>query len=259
MGSLPFRIRGGRKIGREHARWGKNCQDGYAFKYATILGEDYLIGAVADGCGQGENSEVAGIMSPIFVVNQVQHLLRFATPLTQIPVALYPSVIGFLEAIRKQILFEDPQEIVGFIQNYLLATILGFVIGEDEGVVFHAGDGLIAINDEIMVIEHNKPNPYLGYHLVPRSALQSDTSELPRTFAVQTLDVTTLKHFTIASDGFTEVLLRRMWQEAKPVSLGIQLWMNWINGPRNPHPEAGLFYDDAAVVVVEQIEEVKDA
>jgi len=255
MSGLPFQIRGGKKIGREHARWGKNCQDGYAFKKTTILGQDYLIGAVADGCGQGENSEVAGIMSSIFVVNQVQHLLRYQMPIIQIPAALYPSVVGFLEAIRKQIPFKDSQEIVGFIQNYLLATILGFVIGEDKGVVFHAGDGLIAINEEILAIEYDNVSPYLGYHLVPQSALQGGTLELPRTFAVQFLDVATLDKLAIASDGFSKSLLRRMWHEAEPVSLGIQLWMNWINGPRNPSPETGLFYDDAAVVVVERIKE----
>ena len=146
MSNLPFSLRKGRILGRDHARWGKNCQDGCIFKRSIVLGKEYLIGAVADGCGQGEYSEVAGIMTAIFAVNQIEHFLRFETPITQIPIALYPSVIGFFEAIRKQIPFGNSSEIIGFIQNYLLATLIAFVIGEDEGIILHAGDGFIVVN-----------------------------------------------------------------------------------------------------------------
>jgi hypothetical protein len=259
MMNLPFSLRKGRVLGRDHARWGKNCQDGCAFKRSVVLDKEYLIGAVADGCGQGEYNEVAGIMTVTFAVNQIEHLLHFETPAAQIPIALYPSVIGFFETIRKQIPFKSPAEIIGFIQNYLLSTLIAFVIGEEEGVIFYAGDGFIMINDKIHRLEYENQSPYPGYHLVPRSVLQGGFSELPRTFEVLSVEIAQLERLAIATDGFSEELLTRMWQEVRPVPLGIQLWMQWVNGPRNPDMEAGLFYDDAAVIALERVEETEDA
>jgi len=254
MSKLSFQLRMGRILGRDHARWGKNCQDGGAFKRIFAFGEEYLIGAVADGCGQGEYSEVAAIMTTIFTVNQIEHLLRFETPIALIPTVLYPSVLGFFETIRKQIPFKSPQEIINFIQNHLLATLIAFVIGEKEGVIFHAGDGFVVINDEVWHLEYENRSPYLGYHLVPRSIIQGDFSELPRTFEILPVETAQLKKLAVATDGFSEELLKRMWQEAKPVPLGIQLWMQWINGSRNPEPDGGLFYDDATVIALEKVE-----
>lgn len=258
MEKLIFRLRGGKILGRDHARGSRNCQDGYAFAQVAIFGQNYWIGVISDGCSGGENSEIAGIMLPVFVVQQIQHLLRFDTPLSQVPITLYPAIAGFLEAIRKQFPFGNPQEIVRFIQDHLLATIVGFVINENDGVVFHAGDGRIVLNDEIESIEYEK-NPYIGYHLVPRSALGSGTSDLPRTFTSFPIESKDLDRLAVATDGFSENLLRRLFEEARSVPLGIQLWMNFINGPRNPNHEAGLFYDDASVVALERIKEETDA
>ena len=252
---LPFCIRGGKVRGREHTRAGKNCQDGYELERANVLGKEYLIGAISDGCGEGGGSEIAALMLPKFVVAQVQHLLLFETPISQIPVSLYPAVIGFLESIRKQFPFANSQKIIEFISENLLATVLGFVIGETEGVAFHAGDGFVVVNEQTIKIEHGNESPYIGYHLVPHSALKKEASELPRTFSVITLPTEKLQRLVIASDGFSGQLMERMFQEANPAPLGIQLWLNLINGPRNPEPEKGLFYDDGAVIWAERNEE----
>lgn len=249
-----FTVRGGKVVGKDHLRAGRNCQDSWDCATFEISGKQYWAGVVSDGCGQGENSEISGIMLPRFIVQQIKHLLRFETPIEQIPVALYPTILGFLEAIRKQIPFSDPAEIVKFVQDHLLATVLGFVVCGEKGIIFHAGDGFWVVNNEIKEIDHGNQSPYIGYHLVPRSVLKGGTWEIPRTFVSQTLEMTFLSRLAIASDGFSVSLLSRLWKETKPVPLGIQLWMNLINGPRNRNPEQGVFFDDASVVVLERIE-----
>jgi hypothetical protein len=245
-------LRGAKILGRDHAMAGKNCQDSYAFKTVSINGQTYQIGVVADGCSEGSSTEFAGILLPTFVVYQVCHLIQFETPILQIPVALYPSVIGFLESMCKLIPFRDGQEVVAFIKDHLLATIVGFVLGETEGIVFYAGDGLVAVNEEIETVDYGNKSPYLAYHLVPRSVLTEGASQLPRTFVSRTLGLETLQRLTITTDGFSPELLQRLWEEARPIPLGLQLWMNVINGPRNAKPQAGRFYDDATVVVAER-------
>lgn len=256
MEELAFQIRTGKMIGKDHIHSRKNCQDGREAKLITIDGQEFLVGVVSDGCGSGTANEVAGILLPQFAVNQIEHLLRFETPISQIPVVLYPYVVAYLDGIKKQIPFNTQKEMVQFIQDHLLATVIGFVVGQDEGVVFHAGDGFLAINGEITKIEHGNKSPYPAYHLVPRSALKGEIV-LPRTFDATPIKPAKLKRLVIATDGFRGGMLERMLKEAfeKPFlgETGAQRWMNWINGPRNPDPDAGLFFDDAAVVSLEKV------
>lgn len=250
--AFGWKIRSGRILGRDHVHVGRNCQDGCSHKTVVVDGQTFQIGVVSDGCGEGSFSEFAGLLLPVYIVNQIAHLLRFETPVSQVPVSLYPNVIGMLESVRKLVPFSESPEVVSFIKDHLLATVVGFVIGEEEGVVFNAGDGLWAINDEVSVLDHGNRSPYVAYHLLPRSVMVEGTGQLPRTFNSVSLDVGSLKRLTVTTDGFTPVLLQRMRQEARSVPLGLQLWMNVINGPRNPQPEAGRFSDDAAVVDVER-------
>lgn len=255
MNTLSFRMRGGTILGRDHARSHRNRQDGYALKSAELNGKLFLVGAVSDGCGSGCQSEIAGSLLPLFVVNEIRHLLSLEVPLGQIPDALYPGVLGFLEGIRKQLPFVDFKEMVDFVKNYLLATVIGFVLDGEEGVIFHAGDGFLVINNEVIKIEYEKGSPYVGYHLVPRSFLRGSSFELPRSFETVCVKTADIVRLAVATDGFTESLLSRMWSESFKGPLGIQLWLNWINGPRNSDPSSGLFYDDASVVALERIGE----
>ncbi|MBM4402473.1 MAG: protein phosphatase 2C domain-containing protein [Candidatus Cloacimonetes bacterium] len=257
MQRLLFKVRTGKIMGRDHIHSRRNCQDGCTVKFIAIDGQEFLVGVVSDGCGSGKASEVAGILLPQFVVNQIEHLLRFETPILQIPVSLYPYVVAYLDGIRKQIPFSSPADVVQFINDHLLATAIGFVIGQDEGIVFHAGDGFLVVNDEIIKIEHGNKSPYPAYHLVPRSALKGEVV-LPRTFDVRVVNPAKLKRLVVATDGFRGGMLERMLKETfqKPFlgETGVQRWMNWINGSRNPDPDAGLFFDDAAIVSLEKID-----
>lgn len=250
----PFSLRGGKILGREHARAGRNCQDGYAGGSFWALGGKYWAGVVSDGCSEGKESEIAGILLPKFVISECSRLLNFEVPLSQIPLALYPQVVKFLESIASYF----PEYGVRFVADCLLATILGFVVNEKEGMIFWAGDGNIIVNDEVIRINYNDRSPYIGYHL--RASELEDYGQYPRTFNTRYLKMEEVKKLAVASDGFSENLLLRMVKEANQGDLGLQLWMNFINGPRNSHPERGQFFDDAAVNLLERFDmEAKDA
>jgi hypothetical protein len=254
MTKLNFAIRAAKVIGKDHLRAGRNCQDGYAFKEITIGEKSFLIGVVSDGCSQGNRSEIGGLLIPIFIVGEITRLLQLGIQVDRIPMVLYPSVVKFLEGLRLLFPIREMAEMVDFVQNYLLATVVGFVLDEENGVVFYSGDGYLVIDNEIQKIDYQNQNPYIGYHLVPHSVLES-IKPLPKTFEVKTFKTDLAQKIAIATDGFSENLLERLWQEAKPVPLGIQLWMNCINGPRNPNFQSGLFYDDACIVAAQRQKE----
>lgn len=254
MAKLSFIIRGAKVTGKDHLRAGRNCQDGYAFNEVTIGEKSFLVGVVSDGCSEGKYSEIAGLLLPVFVVEEIVRLLQLEIPIAQIPTVLYPSVIKFLEGIRLLFPLREITEAIDFAQNYLLATVVGFVLSEENGVVFYSGDGYLVIDDEIQKIDYQNRSPYIGYHLVPHSVLES-TKPLPKAFEVRTFKTGSVQKIAIATDGFSENLLTRLWLEAKPVPLGIQLWMNLINGPRNPDFQSGLFFDDASIIAAERHED----
>lgn len=247
MAKFSFTVRGGKVTGKDHLRAGRNCQDGYAYKEITIGGKQFLIGVISDGCSEGKYSEIAGLLLPVFIVDEIIRLLQLEIPIVQAPVVLYPEVIRFLDGISELIPLQEISGLVDFVRNYLLATVVGFILGEEEGVVFYGGDGYLVINEEIRKIDYQNRSPYLGYHLVPRSVLET-TNPLPKAFETIILESSSIHRLAITTDGFSENLISRLWREVKPVSLGIQLWMNMINGSRNPDYQSGLFYDDATII-----------
>lgn len=255
----PFLIRGGKIAGKDHSRAGRNCQDGFAFVKFTFQSKSYWSGAVADGCGESSKSEVAGVLLPRYATGQIVSLIHQGIGIAQIGDCLYEAVVKFLASLLRQFFFQDQKERVEFLEEHLLATLLGFLVSEEEGVIFYAGDGYYSLNGVITKIDYQNLNPYLAYHLVPQETLKTERRELPAGFEIVTLAVENLQTLIMATDGFTPSLLGRVIPEALPVPLGVQLWMNKINGPRNPHPQGGIFYDDAAVVVLEREKEANNA
>ena len=254
-----FIFRGGAVLGRDHAMRGQNRQDGYALKEVEIGGQIFKIGVVSDGCSGGKCNEVSGLLLPIFVVNQTIRLLEYEVPIRELPTALYPQVIGFLESLRNSVPFSCREDSITFVRDFLLATVIGFVVGESEGVAFSSGDGFVVVNDEIVSLDYGNRSPYIGYHLVPQAVLHGDRPELPRTFDARPLEVENLVYLAAATDGFRTDLLRRLRTESLPGPLGVQLWLNRTNGPRSPYPPPERFWDDGAVVELRRCEKGGEA
>jgi hypothetical protein len=230
-----FQVRTASIIGRDHTFRQANCQDAYAFRESA----EHIFGLVSDGCGEGAHSEVGAKLLSKFILEEISLLLAGGVSIKEIPPALFLRCIRFLKRVAWQTVFENLTE---FVRDYLLCTVLGFVMDENQGIIFAAGDGLIIINEEIITRdEKNKPN-YLGYHLVDRRFLEK-ADQLPEKFDTYEFDVESLSHLAIATDGFEPELIRDIWNHKHP--RGLQRKFNvWS---REKH-----FSDDATMIVVER-------
>lgn len=247
-----FIVQSGRIAGRKYVNsdgWLRNCQDAKHVVRIKIGEREYLIGAVSDGCSDGDFNEVVSLLLVRFVVNEIVLLLSNGIPIKEIPTYLYPRVIGFLRSLVGLIYFSDPKDMVRFIVDYLLGTLLGFVLDENEGVVFIAAqnDGVLQINDEVTFLDHGNSPSYPAYHLINRQYLAQTASgaSVPLGFDTWPLATANLKRLAIATDAFKKEpdLLQQVWGIRKPG--GLQKRMNtwsWFEH---------RFSDDAAIITVE--------
>jgi len=151
--NLPFTVGGAIQSGR-HSDDEMNNQDAAGI----FVGESSIIGVVSDGCGgasqHGKNicslNETGAQLSCILAINMLQNLLRnhsLEEPETFIKefdkrflkrLRGLSMLAGRSREMRSHLLFE-----------FFMSTLLGFVLTEENFIIFGAGDGVIGINGEI--------------------------------------------------------------------------------------------------------------
>lgn len=230
-----IQARVGQIIGHDHMARRVNCQDGYAL----IQTDEYVIGTVCDGCGEGKNSEIGAKLGAQFLAGEIMRLLQKETPLSEMPDLLYSGLITYLEEVLR---FSRPIEPLQFIRENLLFTTLGVVHTGDETLLFAAGDGTILIDDTLHRINQNNQPAYIAYNLIDPELLGDFTMESG--FELFPCDAN-WHRIAIASDGFDEDLFPEVWGQ-KNVR-GLQRKLNvWSDRERR-------FRDDATVITVERL------
>lgn len=249
---MTFRTRNGSVIGRDHLKAMRNRQDGFAAAEVQISGALFQIGVVSDGCGSGKQSEVAAILQTAYIASDITMLLSMGTPMLHVPSLLYPRVVGFLHSILRSTIHAvaNVKEMASFIENYLLATALGFIIGPEDTIVFVSGDGVVVINDEVISIDKENRPDYIGYHLVPSFMLKTGGTPLPQSFSCRLVKTVDLRRLLVATDGFEVSVVPEIWSHMQH-GHGVQRWLNAES--MNNH----RFKDDATVIAVER--EAEDA
>lgn len=228
-----IRVRSAQIIGRDHALRQVNCQD----SHAVYQSDDFIVGVVCDGCGEGQHSEVGATLAATFIVTQAIALLQEDYPIQAIPEMLYPRIIDYLDQL---VSLSAPINRAAFIQHHLLFTIVGVLVAGERSVIFSAGDGMIILDDAVERIDQDNRPSYIAYHL-----LRDDLSEttLPEKFAVQyPSDWQTL---AIATDGFDESLAGEIQGFMHPRGLQRQLNV-WSN-------QGKYFRDDATLITLERL------
>jgi hypothetical protein len=235
------RARAGQVIGRDHVLGGVNCQDAYAL----IEREAYTIGIVCDGCGGGKRSEVGATLAANFLASRATHLLEAGHIFADAPLLLYPQMIDFL---RSMVSLCQPADAAAFIHDQLLFTVLGVIVSDEGGVMFAAGDGLIARDAVINERDEGNRPAYIAYHLFDDAALNGYI--MPDGFDVYPLHPG-WQRLALASDGFETELLPDVWGMQHP--RGLQRKLNvWSNRERR-------FRDDTTIITVEKIMEMTHA
>jgi serine/threonine protein phosphatase PrpC len=234
------RARTGQIIGRSHLSRQANCQDSYALAQT----ENYIVGVVCDGCGEGQHSEVGSTLAAKYIVTQAIHLIEMNCDLAEIPMMLYGRVIEYLENL---IAVSAPMNRVQFVKHHLLFTIVGVILTEKGGVLFSSGDGLIAVDELVNDIDQRNKPAYIAYHLIQEHVISA--SVIQHQFTTQSLD--NWQRIVIATDGFEVDLLSELSDLQHPRSLQRKLNV-WSNQGKH-------FQDDATLIVLEKVEGTGDA
>jgi len=158
-----FELASGTITGRNHNQRGMNNQDAFY----SLADAQTAIAVVGDGCGSCSHSEVGAKLGVRFVVEAIAN--QIAEPINpEFWQRLQANILGKLHNLALT-LGGDTQEKLGeIVKDYLLFTIVGAIITPTETAIFAIGDGAIAINGKVLVIEEfpNNAPPYLAYGLL---------------------------------------------------------------------------------------------
>lgn len=154
--TLNFTSSIGSVLGNTHKKLHYNNQDAYNY----FQSKDLIIGVVADGCGGGACNEVGAKLIVDFLVNYCKK--NYTNNPFEIN-TLKSSILSFLKNIVSN---QQTDDELYFIENFLFFTLFGFVITPELTYIFHSGDGMYIINNEIHIVEQdNRPN-YISKNLI---------------------------------------------------------------------------------------------
>ena len=192
-----FELVGGSVIGREHLRVGKNNQDAYGWN----VSEAGAIAVVCDGCGSGIHSEVGAKLGARLIVETLHRSLKNGLCLEREECwqTIQQKLLNQLQHVAEQLGGDQ----VKTVQDYLLFTIVGVVMTPAVTSVFTLGDGVIAVNEQVMQLgpfANNAP-PYLAYGL-----LEGNVSEALPIKALQILPTNQVQSLLLGSDGVSDLM-----------------------------------------------------
>lgn len=258
-----FKTTGGSVRGHDHS----NNQD--FFVYGQV--GDVYYGFVLDGCTGGKHSEVGAQECGHFLKMATEKALSQRTPIRMLPALLFEKLINFIQlkvAVQflneaelaellagKLSLAQHPYRdaIAEYVEEYWLATVVGFVTSPETVYLFWRGDGAIRTNEVCRYIKAVKKNQplYPGYFVIPWKYGQVATAQWG--FTVEEIDTSGLNLLAIATDSFHQHhdLFNQIHLYLEDRQLPRQLVM-WSEDTDFPEPTTAneAFGDDTTVVVL---------
>lgn len=255
-------VRSGSVPGHTHRRLGINRQDAFCVDRFEIGSVHYISGFVADGMTgkdkRRSRTEVGAALLTMYAASEVRLLASANVPLHEIPQALYPRCVGYVGNITRMSVAGPPTALWDFIEKHFLTTLFGFVSDGLRLVVFHSGDGVIVLNDEVQIIEQGNTPLYLAYHQVDRQILGSVANGLPSSFDYKVYDLSSIQRFALCTDGIVQLEpdskrpyvslteVSNFWDYEPEAPAGLQWWLNVQSS------EQRRFDDDCTVVAVQR-------
>lgn len=207
-------------IGRNHLLSGRNSQDAAVSSSFEVDGKRVFYGVICDGCSEGIDSEVGAKLAASFIGRQIEILVKSRVPVAKIPSILHKRTIVFLRKLLGKISFDSPLSRIDYIKNNLLFTIVAFINAE-ETIIFALGDGVVLVDEKVIVRDENDTPSYIGYNLIDRKFLNPGASVLPQNFDTIIIPANGFKRLGIASDSLGQELevVNALWVNEKPLSL----------------------------------------
>ncbi len=193
-----FELAAGSITGREHLRVGKNNQDGYYY----ISLDSATIAVVCDGCGSGIHSEVGAKVGSRLVAQAILNNLQ-----DSLSPDFWQQVYQDLLHKLKDMAVVLGGELVETVREYLLFTIVGALITPTQTAIFAIGDGVFALNDQIIPLPSfpNNAPPYIAYGLIPDAVSNIQLSDCQFQIYRQ-LPTNEVNSILIGSDGVLDLM-----------------------------------------------------
>lgn len=203
MTAPQWKVHSGCVIGYSHHNDHRNNQDHVQVRHGN-KGElnEFVVGVVCDGCSEGRYSEFGANWGSNFIANKLaSYVSSGISPIAILPV-LYKDITNALNALMDSLGISNSQQRAEYVQDNLLFTIAGFAVTHDEVVTFTAGDGVVQVNDDRIIIDQNNTPKYIAYHCVSRKYLTSQNIVgIPPEFAVQVFTAADVNKLMVATDG----------------------------------------------------------
>jgi len=146
---------------------------------SILFGKHHMIAVVTDGCSGTHDklratchssNEVGSRLMAYLVSNFALKLATTNPSLTgeAFLMKLNDKVRKSLNVMLRTFCGSDRLRREMFINDFLMTTVLGCVVSESRFLVFHSGDGVIAVNGDIKDLENNA-GQYLANDLIARS------------------------------------------------------------------------------------------
>jgi hypothetical protein len=163
--AFPFGLSTAATRNPQYDRENRNSQDAVGI----CIRPGFMAGVVCDGCGSGSthpeiepysvsSNEVGAKLACSLVLRDVQNaFVRKSTFSPQELVGRFSrSVLRAFELTVKAFCDRDEVDAETFIDDFLMTTVLGFVVTREQFVVFHSGDGVIAVNGQFDVLDREE-------------------------------------------------------------------------------------------------------
>jgi hypothetical protein len=266
-----FETAAGSVIGKYHLRIGKNNQDSYSI--LNNYEKEITIAVVCDGCGSCSHSEVGAKLGTKLVVNAINATWKNQPLDDQFWQEVHQAILEKLRNIITNL--NENDGFLAIIDYYFLFTIVGAIITPLETVTFAIGDGIIAVNDEIITIDEFPDNapPYLAYKICNPNSQKYDFQIYHR------LPTAEVNSILIGTDGVKDLINNEQQNlPGKPEKVGhlSQFWQqdhyfknsdmirrrlslinqeitkpNWDNHTLEKTP--GLLSDDTTLIAIRRI------
>lgn len=148
------------QIGDYHTNHCEDCL------FIDSLGKNKYVAAVMDGCTMGTDSYLAstltGKLLRKIIKSRNYRELYAVSPVSDTPEMTVKSILAELfqelAAVKNQLLLN---------QDELLTTLILLLIDKEknEGFILTIGDGVICVNGQITIFDHDNKPDYIGFHL----------------------------------------------------------------------------------------------
>ena len=250
-----FETAAGTVTGADHYRYRQNRQDAWCVERTPHS----IAAIVCDGCGDPGSpcSEVGASLGAQLLAQRLAELAEMDVSLDMALERARLDTLAQIGAISAAL-----GDVECAVRRYFLFTVVGALITERESIFFSIGDGLIAVNDDLVKIGPYPDNapPYMAYALLPNHT-RTDARHFEVHLRVPTRN---LDRFLLGTDGATPLLEQEgpgcWWADdiyfRNPAALSNRLRLLATDRQRidweahRRHTERGLTHDDATLVLL---------